>query len=221
MNKSHVLAFLSMLAFPLPVSAQERIQDHSLSIEESLRQPNNPGTLDRLPRDNYGQYFSRQNTTGSGSPYGTRGYSGRGYGGYGARSIGPLGSGGYNSQYNQNAYASYATGSNRFMDSWCDPNFKPLATRGNMAACLEGKRQQACEQFTQLPADAQAALDDAMHCLYSGDDEGYATTASSCAETDSRRMQLLRRYWQDEAIAGALLFMPEDTLNGCSQGGRW
>lgn len=116
----------------------------------------------------------------------------------------------------------------RFMDGYCDPNFKPLAgsARGNaMQSCMNAARQEACQTFYHLPADAQAAIDDSVSCVNAASEAGEENPSPSgaCQDSERRRLTLAKKYWDNQAVAHALVALPEmvtNPLSGCMGGGR-
>lgn len=109
-----------------------------------------------------------------------------------------------------------------FIDGYCDPNFRPLiANTPGLAAmqeCLDEQKQQACETFRGLPADAKRAISDAIDCRYQiseGAVSGAAPGTADCSPGDTARLQLLEKYWNDSITAQALVFLP-DTVLGIS-----
>lgn len=126
--------------------------------------------------------------------------------------------------------------SGNYMDGYCDPNFKPMLSRNaqyaNMAACLEQQRLQACDLYRAMPADARQAVDASINCLAQGGSAGGglieaedgtlqpapATTATQdCNLADAQRLNLLRRYWEDQGIAYGIVFIPDLVMDNSGQ----
>ena len=123
--------------------------------------------------------------------------------------------------------------SKNYMDGYCDPNFKPLmaqsAQHASMVSCLERQKTEACSLYQSAPDDARAAIDASVNCAARamnamGDDGGEsdeedsgwgswggrATTAPvSCVKYDAQRLTVLKRYWDDNNTAYALVFLPD------------
>jgi len=174
---------------------QQRIPDLSLSPEETLNRPD----ISHSPDGNYGM---RQN------PY----YNNRNNNGY-------------------NPQEAYDSGtSSRFMTGYCDPNFKPLVANApglsGLQSCMETQKQQTCDAFQHLPSDVQAALDSVISCLQSDSDTAEGQRASDdpgCTSGDTQRLNLLKKYWGNEAITHALVFMPDEIMNAsgkCMHGSK-
>ena len=97
--------------------------------------------------------------------------------------------------------------SSRYMDRYCDRNFKPAIASdpryANLGACLEQQKELVCSQFQQLPRDVQKVLDETISCtnrLLNGEDPDEQQTANiptTCGDGDSTRLQLLKKYWRD------------------------
>jgi hypothetical protein len=172
------------------------IPDYSLSPAETAQQPSSPST-----NPAYQQYLNQNNLSNPGLPA--------------------------NAQTPTNT-PSVAT---RFMNGFCDPNFNP-AIAGNpqyasMATCLRQQRESICAQFQTLPEDAKRALDQTLDCnskILNGENpDGQPSTIGTCSETDSTRLQLIKKYWKDQNTARALLFLPDDVVDSsskCLRGGR-
>jgi len=124
------------------------------------------------------------------------------------------------------------TPAKRFMDGYCDRNFHPAIASdpryANLGNCLEQQKQQVCNQFQQLPEDVKSALDETIACTESGGDilppgQEYDQHNAACDNTDTARLQLLKKYWRDPNTAYALVFLPDDVLDSsgkCLRGGR-
>jgi len=173
-------------------AAAQRMRDMSLSPEESLQQPNishaQPGYNQANPYQAAPPAYSRPST---------------GQDMYPAMPDNPYGAGPANS----------------FMTAFCDPAFHPVvAGNSALAACMATQKQQACTAFRQLPAAAKGLLDQAIDCAYAAGnaDAAAAPATYDCAAYDSRRLELLKTYWQDSATAHALIFMPDEVLGGDS-----
>lgn len=124
-----------------------------------------------------------------------------------------------------------------YMDGYCDPNFKPMMAKSpqyaGIATCLEQQRNQACQLYQSVPGDVKKALDDSINCLAQAnadmenaagnDDSGaaaYTTPAKHCGATDTRRLALVKRYWNDQNLSYALVFVPDlvmDSSGSCLQ----
>ncbi|NCY26710.1 MAG: hypothetical protein EBX37_18335 [Alphaproteobacteria bacterium] len=150
--------------------------------------------------------------------------------------------GGYPAQrsYAQPITAQPVVPSSNYMDGYCDPNFKPLLSRNaqyaNIANCLEQQKTQACELYRNMPADAKKAVDDTMNCLAQGQSGGGLVEApdgtlqpaapsngqQDCGYTDTNRLTMVKRYWQDQNVAYAIIFVPELAMDnsGACLGGR-
>lgn len=205
---------VALLISTLPFSAQaKRIQDLSMSPNEMIRnnvQTNVPQQQQPLPGSNMMPAYPTQ-------------------GGYPApgSNVQPL-------------IGQQAVPSNNYMDGYCDPNFKPLLSRNpqyaNMAACLEQQKIQACDLYRTLPVDAKKAVDDSMNCL-AGQQEGGglveapdgtlqpaapAGRTQDCGYTDTNRLAMVKRYWQDQNVAYAIIFVPDLAMDnsGACLGGR-
>lgn len=123
--------------------------------------------------------------------------------------------------------------SRRFMDGYCSNSFTPaIANDPRYAAtadCIKRSKEQVCAQFQQLPPDAQNVLDQTIGCnnkLLNGDAQDPRSSGGAmdgCTTTDGSRLQLLKKYWRDMNTAYALVFMPDDVLDGstkCVRGGQ-
>lgn len=175
------LAILALILAPMSPAFAAQMRDMSLSPAESMRQPD----IDHSNGSVSGNYQKFLGNTGGTDPVQQRIQDQTG--GIGA--------------------------SNRFMDTYCNPNFRPLAMQnnGSMQNCLTTQRQDVCQQFQHLPADAQQTLDQTINC-YNADDRG-----TDCSSFDSRRLQLIKRYWNDQNTARSLVFLPDDIINGSNK----
>lgn len=132
-----------------------------------------------------------------------------------------------------------------YMAGYCAPDFRPLIARSGryagMAACLQQQREQACQLYARMPADARGALDNAIHCLARrseamdhGDeaeeeDSGWnfaglggrkkaPVSMAGCAGGDTQRLAMIQRYWDDQNTVYALVFLPDlvmDSSGSC------
>jgi len=192
----HGVTVMGMLCLlTSPTFAQSQMRDYSLSPGESVQQPN---------------VSHAQSNTGGVAPLGSA--SSTQFNPYSSPLNRP------NLVYNPNPQ----TPANSFMTGYCDPNFHPLVMTGNMQTCFQAAQQQVCQQFQQLPADVQTALDTATACVYNAAN-GDASATENCSAYDTNRLQLLKKYWQDQNTSYAILFLPDEVLNGpakCMRGGR-
>jgi hypothetical protein len=185
---------LCLLAGHAYAQEQPRIPDLSLSPEESFRQPD----------------ISHSQSDGFGTP------------------TNPQDFGHDNADYTPGAYNT--GGASSFMAGYCDPNFKPIIANAPglsaLQSCLETQKRQSCDEFQHLPADAQAALDSVIDCMQSDSDTADGQRAADdpgCLSGDTQRLRLLKKYWHNEAITHALVFMPDDIVAAsgkCMQGAR-
>lgn len=201
--KKHSLIIISCLLAHGAYAQEEpkRIPDLSMSPEESFQDLNNS----RPP-----------------------GNAGSGYSGYN-NYIPQNAARGMNPSVQNDLYSNGPSG--HFMSGYCDPDFKPVIANApglsGLQSCLEEQKQQVCEAFQTLPADAARALDDTIGCIYvtSENDPSNAQPANdpACVTNDSLRLRLVKKYWRDEHIAHALVFMPDEVLNAsgkCIRGGK-
>lgn len=101
------------------------------------------------------------------------------------------------------------TPSARFMDGYCDPNFRPAVQVNNpLQNCLQQTRLQACDMFRRLPQEAQNAVDQTVTCANTAYEEETIRLPSTCKENDRSRLQLIKKYWQEKDTAYALVFLP-------------
>lgn len=184
---------------PQQGAAAQRMRDMSLPPDESLTLPNVSHSPAGYPVPYGGDTSSYPDQT----PYGT-------------------GRDGY-------PYQPEDKRGHRFMDSYCDSNFKPLASDNprlaSMQSCIAEQKRTSCDTFRQLPPDAQRVLDEAIACVFSaanGDDTQMPVNSDACVSSDSSRLQLLKKYGQDQTVSRALIFMPDDVVgaSGKCVGGR-
>ena len=86
------------------------------------------------------------------------------------------------------------------------------ASYAGIANCLAQQKTDACRLYQSVPQDVKQALDDSINCMAQmSDTAGNATTASvsNCGVTDTRRLALVKRYWNDANLAYALVFVPD------------
>lgn len=112
-----------------------------------------------------------------------------------------------------------------FMTGYCDPNFRPVApVSAVVMVCLKEQREKSCAQFKSLPPDVQPVVDVAAGCAFAlGNNDENLMDPDVCADSDTRRMEILKKYWQDQATASALVFLPDSVAGGdskCITGGR-
>jgi hypothetical protein len=115
--------------------------------------------------------------------------------------------------------------SNSYMEGFCDPNFRPLISRNaqiaSMAACMQQQRGEACRMYREVPEDVRRVLDETINCAAqaaegnegSEDEDGnWSATpgqGSHCGASDTRRMDLVKKYWTDQNTVYALVFVPD------------
>ncbi len=180
-------------------ASAQRMHDFSMDEQESLQQ----GTTRSNPSGNY-QQFQNQQPANQNNPSFNPGLSG-------------------SSNYNTQLPGQPAS---RFMAGYCDPNFKPMLSNAgriaSMNACIETQKKQACDMFAQLPSDAQQVMDSSIGCVYNQanngqmDENGFIVQnggAQDCSAGDSQRINLLQRYWQQQNVAYAIVFLPDMVLN--------
>lgn len=131
---------------------------------------------------------------------------------------------------------------NNYMEGYCDPNFQPILSRNasyaRIANCLAQLREQACSLYRTMPQDAKTVVDQSVNCLSqnAGSNAGGLIEApdgtlqpappsqstDACLEADSARLQMLKRYWNEEQTAYAIVFVPDmamDNSGRCINGG--
>ncbi len=119
----------------------------------------------------------------------------------------------------------YAREGARFMDSYCDPNFRPLVpVRVGMASCFESIKQKACDGFARLPAEVQGPMNRLVECQYNvAEEPSEYADETRCARLEHEQMRLLKHYWRDQNTAYTILFLPDLVINAgsfCTGGGR-
>lgn len=114
-----------------------------------------------------------------------------------------------------------------FMEGYCDPDFRPAIAANprfaGMEECLNQAKQQLCASFAQLPPEVKATLNETLSCMNDTTDpvEGDVQEdlierryrQAGCAANSSDRLQLLRKYWQDQNVSYALVFLPDDVID--------
>lgn len=102
----------------------------------------------------------------------------------------------------------------RFMDAYCGNAAQGAGYGNTLAACLKKTRADACARFAQLPADAQAVVDQKIVCVnvLMEQQEG-AAPPESCKTIDTSYLQVLEKYSKDPSIAGALAAIPKMVNN--------
>lgn len=86
--------------------------------------------------------------------------------------------------------------------------------------CLKNLRDEACSRFTNLPKDAKLVLDEAISCMFTNGN-GYASDHPSvsdndymvCGSTYARRIEMLKKYSADPYTNYALIYLPDDVLD--------
>lgn len=116
--------------------------------------------------------------------------------------------------------------SGNYMTGYCDPNFKPMMARSaayaGMAACLQKQRDEACQLYQAAANDVRRMIDESVNCMAAGmegdtmgddEDSDFAPTRSAmptgCGAVDSKRLSMVKRYWNDQNTAYALVFVPD------------
>jgi hypothetical protein len=202
--KRYALACLMM--FVAQDASAQHIRDMSLSVEDSMKQPSSTGNRNN---DVYQQYLQQNGSAGQ-LP-----------GNSALAPVNPI----------IGSSAVNGTPAAQFMDGYCDPNFRPTiadsASISGMQSCLKQEREQACALFQKLPADVKSVVGDTVNCLYNvGNNagmQGNNVEANACAGNDTRRLQLLKKYWQDQYSMYGLVYLPDDVLGAsgkCSRGGK-
>lgn len=180
---------LSALCLLLAGSAHaERIRDMSMPLGESLAQPDIDNSSNRYGGNN-------SNQPGTLLPY-------------------------PDERQGQLNPPDDSTTSNRFMDNFCNPN-KRSAIADNprmrdIQSCLDSNKEQTCSKFASLPADAKVMLEAQIICameLAENTDED-APKQKDCSRFDSQRIDLLKKYEQDQQTTWAILHLPDEVVFG-------
>ncbi len=173
-------------------SAAQRMRDMSLSVDDTMKEPDITYEHDYLKFPSQGQGQGSSSFGKSGLPRGLPGER-TPYGGI----RGQTG--------NEEPY-----GTGRFMAAYCDPNFNAgIAAGQGLQACLDNAKQKACEMYERQPRDVQSLLDHALSCAFSADDPVYGGEDTTCYEDDGRRLRMVKKYWSDEETVYALIFLPD------------
>lgn len=112
----------------------------------------------------------------------------------------------------------------RFMDRFCSPDFEPVKTAKPVLAqlqeCAQAQRIRACATFNRLPGEVQSALDGIIGCAYASANREEGAPAPVCDGNEQQRLRLAKKYWRDQEVVQALLFLPENVLetgHGCAK----
>jgi hypothetical protein len=105
-----------------------------------------------------------------------------------------------------NTYPTVPSGS--YMEGYCDPNFRPVVNND----CMYSQRGNICAEFQHLPPDAKAALDTVIACMENNGPGAMQDPA--CASADAQRMQLVKKYWNNQNTSHALMFLPDEMIQG-------
>jgi hypothetical protein len=93
-----------------------------------------------------------------------------------------------------------------YMTGYCDPANKPVVQLTGQAAsmqeCSAKQRLAACDAFKKLPADAQRTVSDTIEC-------NFDATGRDCHGYDGARLDLIKSYWSNQAVAQTILFLPD------------
>lgn len=204
-------ALLAMI--PLHPSIGAPMRDMSLSVTDTAREPNIT-TATPSPYGSSNASPSQRPTMGGGN------YPLRGNNRLPGPGMGTVHSPG-TTLYNDTVLDEdmQTPSAYQFMESFCSSNMQPVTDIGrtsNAADCMQNTKQLACDMFSRLPKDAQNVLDRSIGCAYVLSEEeadAEQTTSSTCNKYDSRRLRLLKKYWDDQETSYALAFMPEMVLN--------
>ena len=196
--KKWILASLCIVT-PLSAAYGERIRDFSMPLNQSLNQPSNTHSKPVMINNNNNYQQPQQEQDPIENPG------------------------------NNYMPTPPEPPSNHFMDNYCDPNFKVGGiAQTSITECLGEKRQQACQEYIALPVDARKVMNLAIDCQYSSSEnrgsdseEGQQPISISlpqgCETTSELRLKLLKKYYNDNYVSHALLFLPETALNGGAQ----
>jgi hypothetical protein len=189
MIRAAIIILATLLAAGTEANAAQRMRDMSLSVDDTMKEPDIVKEHDYLkfPGQGSSSNTARQRGTGTRLPQG--GINSAPYGG--------------DQQF----------GVNRFMDGYCDPNFNAGVGAGQASqGCIDNAKRQACDIFSRLPRDAQGLLDRTLSCAFSADSGGYGSY-DDCAGYDSQRLQAIKAYWNDQETVYALVFLPDLVQN--------
>ena len=170
--------------------AAERIRDMSLSMEESLRQPD----IHTSEEDSLGSPWSNQyDSFPSGDSGGRR-----------ADLQAPY--------LEQNRYESQS-----FMANYCDTNVTPIVQNrhfGDTNHCFESTKAKACDGFKALPDDAKNVLDRATECAFAmSDDVSKRYKNNDCEQLERDQFRLAKKYWNSQEMTYLVLFLPDMVAN--------
>ncbi len=189
--KHLIFVFIACIAAHDAMAA--RMRDMSLSVEDSMREPDITTTN---PQD----YLNP--------------------GGFGSNTQGtlkaPTKPGGYGSAYSgANNYDATALPADSYMVGYCDPNVGVRA--GAMQDCIAQGKKQTCDIFAQLPNDAQRLLDRTISCLSDTAEyeDDYDSARKDCGY-ERARLGLLKKYWEEQQTAYALVFLPDMVMNAAA-----
>ncbi len=164
----------------------QRMRDHSLSPQETMRQPDITHSQGQPTGSTWSNNFE-QNHEGTGHtqnlPYGETGYG--------------------------------QTNSRFFMNQYCSEHNRPVVRSqrvANITNCLEDIKSKACDAFSKLPADAQASVDGAAECIFSMEDTPYTETRQ-CGQFERQQLALVKKYWNNPETAYAIVFIPDMVAN--------
>ncbi len=173
----------------LTMAYAQRMQDYSMSPEESLQQPDISGSQP----SNYNQFIRGAQQPQQHSPIGAIGGN-----------VGAVGQAGLPS----------AASANSFMAGFCDPGFRPaVAATTGVQACIEQQRQNACQEFQRLPQEVQDVIDRSISCAYIAASGEAPSDNAGCANENAARLELLKKYASDPLSNHALIFMQDSVLN--------
>jgi|GEM_PF-2419508 len=93
-----------------------------------------------------------------------------------------------------------------------------------MEDCLKYQRDEACSRFNSMPKEIKMVMDDAIGCLFTNGN-GYAADDPTHSETDymvcgssyARRIEMLKKYMSDVYATYVLVYLPDDVLDSAGR----
>ena len=207
MKKLLAATALCMLFSATALAAEQRIRDFSSSIPDSFNDANSQKSTGGGAIGGVGV---NNNTYQAPQPYGQP-YPDQ------------------NDPYADSGYGQQQPQSNHFMINYCDPNYKAGGIAHTaISECIAQSRQNACQAYAALPADARRAMDLRIDCKYAatenqGGEQDDGTLGNqpiapkNCENSAEIVLALLKKYYQDTNMVQALLYLPDEALNAGAQ----
>jgi len=99
-----------------------------------------------------------------------------------------------------------------YCDTQITPPLLDTPKLAGMQECLKNERLQICDLYIRAPREAQEVISDAAEC-YSQASQAESPNAN-CSVHHTARLKMIQKSWQDQNTVWSLVFIPEHAAFG-------